>query len=164
MNKKIPQSIIIIAVFLLVSLMVKPALGFSYVGTTTANTNENNTYTSGIDVSQNHIYYGADTAPGKVVEFYLSNNSYSQNITLNTNENQLRASVIDTTRGFLYFGTYTTAGRIVKINISNNNFTRVGAIILSSGENLLFTGACWRSASMPPTRRPRWRFTAPRRS
>jgi hypothetical protein len=47
----------------------------------------------------------------------------------------LGSVVIDTGKRFAYFGTFTTPGIVVKINLAT--FTRVGAITLKTGENVL---------------------------
>ena len=50
-----------------------------------------------------------------------------------TDEFNFWSAVIDSEQGFAYFGTWTKPGTIVKVRLST--FTRVGAIVLNSGEN-----------------------------
>lgn len=56
-------------------------------------------------------------------------------------EASIESAVIDTTAGYAYFGTFTTPGQIVKVALGtgSNPPTRVGAVTLNPGENLVRT-------------------------
>jgi hypothetical protein len=61
-------------------------------------------------------------------------------INLNSGEkSDFNSTVIDTTTGFAYIGTYTSPSTIVKIRLSD--LTRIGALILNSGE-VFSSSAC----------------------
>jgi len=114
-------------------IVVKISLAdFTVVGTLNLNQDENELYSSVVDVTNGFAYFGGGLSDDygnaitvKIVKIRLSDLTRVSALTLNPGESRVRSGIIDTANGFAYFA---TSGSIVRIRLSD--FTRVDAINL----------------------------------
>lgn len=112
---------------------------FTFAGTLTLNSGENDVRSVVIDSLGQYAYFGTNTTPGRVVKIDLQTFTRVGAITLNSGENLLFTATIDTQDRYAYFGTSTSPGKVVRIDLLN--FVQFGTITLNSGENFLVSSA-----------------------
>lgn len=148
----------------LTSAVIDPSKGFAYFGVASApgvvvkirlsdfvvydllqlKLSDSSLASAVIDSERGFAYFGTNPfGPASIVRIRLSNFTRVDALNLTAGEDGLPTAVIDEKNGFAYFGTYgnreggVCCGPATIVQVRLSDFTRVGTLVLKSGETAL---------------------------